>query len=339
MSGRRNQVITAAVRDGCCTLSTARRVLQHTPRVVKIIPAASRQEIHGWFLQLDPAYGSRGVEALTRKLRALYDPDTLAAEDAHLDEVESLTWQHLATGMIRLIADLSPAHAAILKRAITTLSAPQSAQHPDDGRATAPAAGDRGRPGPVGTGNATEQSQQDTPDHQSDHSGVSGSSARGTVRDDRLPGKRRLDALVDLVGAGAKVACRDGTGVGAAATVLLTLDLDALVTGIGGATTITGDVLDAGAARRLACDAGLIPLVLGGDSPQRLLRHHHRARRRLGPHQRRHARLDPQPLPSRLAAHLPPPSAHACPGGRVGPRQTEAPVASQDRLHCGDIAR
>ena len=88
---RRNQVVTAAVRDGSCTLTTARRVLEHTQRVAKLIPTASRQEIHGWFLQLDPAYGSRGVEELTRKLQAIYDPDTLEAEDAHLEDVESLT--------------------------------------------------------------------------------------------------------------------------------------------------------------------------------------------------------------------------------------------------------
>ncbi|WP_265442411.1 HNH endonuclease signature motif containing protein, partial [Flexivirga meconopsidis] len=68
------------------------------------------------------------------------------------------------------------------------------------------------------------------------------------------------------VTAGARVADGGAVPVGSAATVLLTMDLKSLTDGIGGATTPTGDVLDAGAARRAACDTDLIPAVLGGPS-------------------------------------------------------------------------
>lgn len=52
------------------------------------------------------------------------------------------------------------------------------------------------------------------------------------------------------------------------ATPVITVDLDfaALVCGVGAATLSTGGAMSASQARRLACNAGLLPLVLGGDS-------------------------------------------------------------------------
>jgi hypothetical protein len=48
--------------------------------------------------------------------------------------------------------------------------------------------------------------------------------------------------------------------------LVLTMGLAELVTGLGTATLDTGGQLIAAEARRLACDAGLIPMVLGSDS-------------------------------------------------------------------------
>ena len=56
---------------------------------------------------------------------------------------------------------------------------------------------------------------------------------------------------------------------GTATTVTITLDYATLVRGVddaGVASTSTGDRITAGTARRLACQAGIIPVVLGGDS-------------------------------------------------------------------------
>ena len=47
---------------------------------------------------------------------------------------------------------------------------------------------------------------------------------------------------------------------------LVTIDLDALLSGLGVAGLDTGVAITAGEARRLACNAGLVPAVLGGDS-------------------------------------------------------------------------
>lgn len=56
---------------------------------------------------------------------------------------------------------------------------------------------------------------------------------------------------------------------GTATTVMVTIDLDTLrdeLTGLGLAETTTGDTLTAAQTRRLACTAGIIPVVLGGQA-------------------------------------------------------------------------
>jgi hypothetical protein len=48
--------------------------------------------------------------------------------------------------------------------------------------------------------------------------------------------------------------------------VVVTIGIDALLSGLGTATLETGNRISAGEARRLLCRAGVIPAVLGGDS-------------------------------------------------------------------------
>jgi hypothetical protein len=49
-------------------------------------------------------------------------------------------------------------------------------------------------------------------------------------------------------------------------TLVVTIGIDALKSGVGAATLETGERISAGELRRLACRAGLIPMVLDGDS-------------------------------------------------------------------------
>ena len=53
---------------------------------------------------------------------------------------------------------------------------------------------------------------------------------------------------------------------GTSATVVVTMGMDTLLGGIGAASLDTGTRITAGEARRLACEAGIIPAVLGGTS-------------------------------------------------------------------------
>lgn len=68
------------------------------------------------------------------------------------------------------------------------------------------------------------------------------------------------------------------------ATLLVTLDLAHLLTGLGAARLDTGVRMSAGEARRLACESGLVPAVLGGASVPLDLG---RTRRLHSPHQRK----------------------------------------------------
>ena len=56
------------------------------------------------------------------------------------------------------------------------------------------------------------------------------------------------------------------SGGGVPATVVVTMELDTLLGGLKAASLDTGGRISAGEARRLACRAGIIPVVLGGPS-------------------------------------------------------------------------
>jgi hypothetical protein len=87
--------------------------------------------------------------------------------------------------------------------------------------------------------------------------------------DPRTTGQRNADALVELARRALAGQCCAGGGLpesgGEAATLLVTLSLDALLAGLGCGLLPTWDVISAAAARRWACDAKLIPAVLGAD--------------------------------------------------------------------------
>ena len=130
---------------------------------------------------------------------------------------------------------------------------------------------------------------------------------------------------------------------GCSATVVVTITLEQLLSGLGAAGIDTGGHLSAAAARRLACTAGIIPAVLGGASQvldlgrrrrfhtpaQRIALHleqHGCTRRRLRPAARALPRPPRHPLVGRRrhqrrqrpAALWPPPPPHPRP--RLHPR-------------------
>ncbi|MFC6705435.1 HNH endonuclease signature motif containing protein [Flexivirga alba] len=277
---RKNTVIGRALLKGSCSVESARTALLQADKVGPVIPTAERDEVLSWFLQIDPALGCDGLTRLTRAIIDRFAPEKLSKDDEKLEGTESLSWSTTATGMTRLVAELSPANAAILKKAINAKSAPRPAKPAAAADKTDKAnAGDE-TDGPGKGGRGARDERLEVPAGRSHGSGAAfglhlddddveaaeSSTSSEPVRDERSPGKRRADALMDLVGAGARAAVGAGDGTQAsAATVLLTMGLQDLLAGHG-ATTSTGDVLDAGAARRFACTADLIPVVLGGPS-------------------------------------------------------------------------
>ncbi len=98
----------------------------------------------------------------------------------------------------------------------------------------------------------------------------SGAKPRKTVDGDPDPrprGKRQADALTDALNIAAGTGDLPACG-GIKPHITVIIDLDDLITAGKNATgdLVFGDGLSAGAVRRLACDAGIIPVILGSDS-------------------------------------------------------------------------
>ncbi|MGH3871368.1 MAG: DUF222 domain-containing protein [Pseudonocardiaceae bacterium] len=85
------------------------------------------------------------------------------------------------------------------------------------------------------------------------------------VPDDRSVPQRQADALIELCER-ARAADEFPSTAGEPPHLTVTIDWDALRTGLGTATLDYGQLISADVARRLACDGKLIPVVLGGDS-------------------------------------------------------------------------
>jgi hypothetical protein len=98
---------------------------------------------------------------------------------------------------------------------------------------------------------------------------LSRNKAGDLVHDDTLPGGGPSLSRTEQLGAGFLELLEhlptDGHGpVGA--TLLINLDFENLLNGLASAKIDTGVRISAGEARRLACGAGIVPVVLGGDS-------------------------------------------------------------------------
>ncbi|MDQ2790161.1 MAG: HNH endonuclease [Actinomycetota bacterium] len=85
------------------------------------------------------------------------------------------------------------------------------------------------------------------------------------IPDTRSTGQRNADALLEVCGL-ARAAQDCPTTAGEPSHLTVTIDWDALRTGLGVATLDYGTQISAAQARQWACDAKIIPVVLGGKS-------------------------------------------------------------------------
>ncbi len=233
----RNHVIFDALAAGAVTTECAKATLRQLPEVLPLLPGADRDEVTSWYLALTD-HGSSAMKELTARVMGRFAPEVLEHLEERQQACESLTMKDLSNGLVELVAHLSRGHAATVKHAIEALSAPDPARCP-----------------------AADETTSVTPG-----------------ADIRTPGKRRADAFLQLVDTGAR-AIDEGRPAGATtggATVIVTVDHDTLIDqlnqvgarshlpGIG--RTSHGDLIDAGTVRQMACNATLIPMVLGSQS-------------------------------------------------------------------------
>ncbi|UIJ35048.1 HNH endonuclease signature motif containing protein [Allobranchiibius sp. GilTou73] len=260
----RNHVVVDALATGAASVSVADVALREVPRILPQLPTADRDDLLGRYLSLSD-HGCRTLRQLSNRILGEYAPERLVRDEERQQDCESVFWADLPSGLTRFVAELSGAHAAVVKHALRALSAP----------APQPCATGTGDPdGVPNTGTLLE------------------TATSAPERDTRTPAKRRADALVRLIDTAAGVL--DGTSprpvgeFGGTAKILVTLDYNTLYEGLrdagrlaqhgsdsgrftpthvpGIGRTTDGEHLDAGTLRRMACDADLIPAVLGGES-------------------------------------------------------------------------
>jgi hypothetical protein len=223
-------------------------------------------------------------------LVAVVDPDAadqilgdrLAAEEARAVQQATFRFARRGDGSTTVSGRLPDLHADMLKKALEALAAPRR-RTARDGQPAAPeqntpehtAIGDTA-PEQTGPGETGPAGSAETG---AGHSGPGGSAEAGlggspVVNPDGdhsgteigpLPYTQRLGrALMELVEHLPTDVLPQSGGVNASVTVLI--DLATLTSGVGAATLDTGGQVSAGQARRLACNAGIVPAVLGGDS-------------------------------------------------------------------------
>ncbi len=246
----KNQVVALSLADGSGSVAAAVVALREVPRVLKQLPSADRDQMLLRYLSLT-SFGPRVLRELSTRIIGQFAPEQLVGEEEVQQQCESVRWFEMPNGLTRLEAELSAGHAATVKHALQFLSAPSPQPCPD----LAP----------------TWQ----------DSSLDAAGSPSATEPDVRTPAKRAADALMRLVETAADVldgaAGRPVGEIGSLAKLVVTLDYTTLLQGLrdvgklptylpGIGRTSENNYIDAGTLRRLACDADLLPMVLGGDS-------------------------------------------------------------------------
>jgi len=180
----------------------------------------------------------KALARLGRHLRHVLDPEggnSLADDEEHQRLTRTFEVHQRRDGSADVKGHLDPELTAALLAQLMALGAPRPA-----------------------TGSGSEGSNDGTGD--------------GSVRDLRTVGQRHADALADLVRLAAGAAGTLSTGGvptrhGARPTVTITMALETLERRLGahGAQLDWAGPISAEAARRLACDARVIPVVLGAN--------------------------------------------------------------------------
>lgn len=294
----RHRVMTAALCDGHTSVSIAHAALGHLDRVRAVLPDATPDQIHSWFLALPAGYGRGMVTELTRRIVAEHGtPDALDDKEQGQQRLEYLRYRDENDGMTALDGLLSGDHAAEFKRLVDALSAPSPKtnccddphhRHTPSGvqpataagtEATAVESGDSGDSGEGGAegdgdrdGDADGRSGRD-PDSETGDSFTQRARLIRLGDDDRPPDKRRLDALMMIVRRVARWLDGDPTvATSGPAQMVVTVDYATLAGtlrpggGSGAGRARNGTTLTPTTIRRIACDANIIPMVLNTDS-------------------------------------------------------------------------
>lgn len=153
-------LLAEVVSGDVVSVRAAASALREEPKITPLLPTASRAEVLSWFLALGDDATDADRRSLTKQLIGRYDPEQLDRSEEAAQRAESLTMYELPSGLVRLVAELSPGNAAIVAQAIGHLSAPDPmrcpAPNPGESAPAGRAAG-AGRPEGSGGGGPTRQ--------------------------------------------------------------------------------------------------------------------------------------------------------------------------------------
>jgi len=221
-------VVDAAVDSGELRLDEAQVLLQMLHGIEPFVPAADLPQLEQFLVGRARALPLQDLAVLCRALRDRLDPDGVEPREDELIARAGMKEVRGRGGLPRWIIDPDPESAGFIRAALEARMSPRR---------------------PVRFVEDGHQSPEDDP----------------ALEDTRSVDRRRLDGLVDVLRDG--LTADAGTLGGAAVTMLVVVDHAALTTGVGTATVFGVDEpISARTARRLACEAQIIPVVLGGDS-------------------------------------------------------------------------
>lgn len=269
------------VRSGAATVEQAAVIIRFYNDVVRV---ADREHLEAVVSSMVDTVDVLGVKELRRLVAharaALKPPKETADDEARLRAGRSLSKVGRSGGMVEYRLRLDPEASAILDAALDPLSRPRpdlewdgfpcdcelhrdkggAAQtgraggcDPDEGCDACQGAPDCPRRHPLGDdeGDPTKDPHADC--------------GLKTGRDPRQAATRRADALLELIDRA--VANPEGVTRTPRTQLVVTMTLEVLLGQLRGAgVTGNDEVLSAETARRLACEAGIIPTVLGGPS-------------------------------------------------------------------------
>jgi hypothetical protein len=250
--------VREALRDGHLTTDQAAvvcRALEELPGDLDpALVEKAEKHLTGCAADHDP----RELRALGRKVLEVLDPDAadehegelLAKQERQARKKTWLTFRNAGDGTTYVKGRLPTPIADRLRRYLDSIASPR---RPDN------------RHGDSSVGSADTGTTRSAGHTSDSEAPTSGATPTPTSTPDRSPYDVRLGrAFCSLLEHWDP--SRLPIQGGAATTVTITIDLEALRRGLGVATTDTGEVITAAEARRLACTAGLLPAVLGSDS-------------------------------------------------------------------------
>ena len=236
------------VRDGSVSVDQAAVIVRFHDDVIRFADTTQVEAVVEAMVEGAPSLGLRELRRLTAHGRASLRPPEQVEDDAQrMRAARSFSKVGHCAGMTEYLWRLDPEGSAIVDAAIDALARP--------------------RPDLDWSGWASDRSQAPPadPSVRVSMSAAAEASPPRVGADPRLPATRRADALLELVGRA--VAAPQGVTRTPRTKLVVTMTLDALLDRLRGAGVADNDeVLSAATVRRVACEADIVPMVLGAPS-------------------------------------------------------------------------